>query len=323
MRDIVCHLGGGTMKIQPKWIFPLLLMFSVGNSVAGQEQESNRPDEEQTQESDRPTNPPEGGWHRFGEPAARKWAPAPSLLTLPAGSWIAVRADQPLSSDHNLSGDPFTATLAQPLVANGRVIARRGQTVGGVVATAEKAGRVKGTSRLGVQLTELSLVNGRQIPIRTSLVQNGGGTSVGTDVGAVATTSAVGATIGAIADGGFGAGMGAIAGAAAATIGVLVTRGQPTVIYPEDVLTFRLEEPVNIPVESPEAFQPVSQGDYEQTSLYRRAARPQPPPYPYPYYGGYYAPYFWGPSFYFYSGPRFFYGHGYYHGGYGGFHYHH
>jgi len=309
------------MKIQPKWIFPLLLVFASGNSVAGQEQESDRPDEQQIEESNRPVDRPEAGWHRFGEPAAGQSADAPSSLMLPAGAWITVRADQPLSSDHNLPGDAFTATLVQPLVANGRVIARPGQTVGGVVATAEKAGRVKGTSRLGLQLTELSLVDGRQIPIKTSLMQSEGGTSVGRDVEAVATTSGIGATIGAIADGGFGAGMGAIAGAAAATIGVLATRGRPTVVYPEEVLTFRLEAPVTIPIESQEAFQPVDQRDYEQPSLYRRAARPGPPPPPY-YYGGYYPPYFWGPSFYFYSGPRFFYGRGFYRGGYGGFYYH-
>jgi hypothetical protein len=249
---------------------------------------------------------------------------------LPPGSFITVRADQPLSSDHNRPGDGFTATLAQPVVVNGRVVARRGQTVAGVVATAEKAGRVKGTSRLGVELTELSLLDGKQVAMKTTLMQSGGGTSKGRDAGAIATTAGVGATIGAIADGGFGAGMGAIAGAAAATIGVLVTRGNPTVINPEDMLTFRLEEPLGIDA-SPDAFPPVTQGDYEPTPAYRQTvtAGPPPRPYPYPYYGGYYppyyyggyGPYFYGPSFYFYSGPHY---HGYYGGyhGWGGYHHH-
>ena len=35
---------------------------------------------------------------------------------MPAGTWITVRVNQPISSDHNQQGDPFTATLAQPLV---------------------------------------------------------------------------------------------------------------------------------------------------------------------------------------------------------------
>src|SRR6266404_4856293 len=45
-------------------------------------------------------------------------------LTLPAGTLISVRMNQPLSSDHNQPGDGFTATLQQPLVAGGYVIAR-------------------------------------------------------------------------------------------------------------------------------------------------------------------------------------------------------
>jgi len=292
------------MPTQQKWIFTLLLAFSVGEALPGYAQESSAPNES-----------PSTGWRRFGESTPTDAPPSSPTLTLPAGSWITVRAYQPLSSDHNQPGDTFTATLSQPLIADGRVIARRGQTVGGVVATAEKAGRVKGTSRLGLELTELSLVDGRQIQIRTTLMQSGGGTSVGRDIGAVGTTTAVGATIGAVADGGFGAGMGAIAGAAASAIGVLVTRGRPTVVYPEDILTFRIETPLIVSVESrEEAFQPVRQEDYEQRTLSRQAPAPAPPPYP--YYGGYYPPYFYGPSFYLYSSPRYFYHGGYYHGGY-------
>jgi len=78
-------------------------------------------------------------------------------------------------------GDAFMATLAQPLIANGRVIARRGQTVSGVVAETQKAGHVSGTSRLRLQLTEISLVDGRQIPVHTSMMERRGDTSVGRD----------------------------------------------------------------------------------------------------------------------------------------------
>lgn len=231
-------------------------------------------------------------------------------LVLPAGSWITVRVNQVLSSDHNQQGDTFTATLAQPLVVSGLVVARRGQTVAGVVAGATKAGRVKGTSSLALELTELSLADGRQVQIRTKLTERRGNTSNGTDAAAIGTTAGVGAAIGAVADGGFGAGMGAIAGAGAATIGVLLTRGQPTVVHPEQMLTFRVEAPVTVAADAySSAFQPVYQEDYDSRpprtgpSLQRRP--PVMYPYPYPYYG--YYPY-WGPSFYFYSGPRYYHG---------------
>jgi hypothetical protein len=300
------------MPTQQKWIVTTLLAFSAANALPGFAQAPNQQNE-----------PPSTGWRRFGEPAQGavqadqgpppSAMPPASAITVPAGTWITVRVNHPLSSDHNQQGDPFTATLAQPLVANGRIIARRGQTVGGVVAEVQKAGHVKGTSRLGLQLTEISLADGRQIQINSRVIERRGETSVGRDAAAIGTTTGVGAAIGAAADGGFGAGMGAIGGAVVSTIGVLVTRGRATEVYPETPVTFRLEAPINIPAEYAEAFPPVTQEDYEQRAL----ARPgpslrQPPPPPY-YYGSYYYPppyyygYGYGPSLFFYSGPRFYY----------------
>jgi hypothetical protein len=184
------------------------------------------------------------------------------------------------------------------------VIARHGQMIVGRVTEAKKAGRAKGTSRLGIEVIEISLVDGQQLPVKTQWIERKGDTSVGRDVGAIGVTTGTGAAIGAAAAGGFGAGVGALAGAAASTIGVLVTRGKATVVYPETVLTFRLESPLTVSTErSAEAFWPVSQRDYERPMLYRRSPRPAPP---------YYPPYYWGSGIYFSSGPGFFYGRGFY-----------
>jgi type IV secretion system protein VirB10 len=264
--------------------------------------------------------PPSSGWRKFGSAPgqAPMMAPLPSTLTMPAGTWISIRVDQPLSSDHNQAGDFFSATLLQPLVVNGVVVARRGQTVGGVVAEAIKAGRAKGVSHLRLELTELSLVDGRQVPVKTQLVDRRGDTSVGRDVAAIGTTTGAGAAIGAAAAGGFGAGMGAIAGAGASTIGVLLTRGRPTVVFPETPLTFQTLAPVAIStVAAPDAFQPVNQSDYGQRMQYRTAGPGTPAPY-YGYYSPYwYSPYWypywgWGPSLYFGFGHGYW-GRGYYH----------
>lgn len=274
--------------------------------------------------------PRQGGLGRFGEyqdpgpqyPPQSSALIAPSQLTLPAGTFITVRANDTLSSNRNQPGDAFTATLSQPLIAQGYVIARRGETIGGRVADAQKAGRIKGTSRLGLELTDLSLVDGQQMPVRTELIQYAGGTSVGRDATAVATTTGIGAAIGAAADGGFGAGVGALAGAAASTIGVLVTRGRTTVVYPEDTLIFRTMVPVTISTDAAQqAFRMVRQEDYEPTLQRRAAVRRAPPP---PYYNGYgrpwpysYDPYFYGPSLFIYSHPGIGLGHG-FHGGFHG-----
>ena len=271
--------------------------------------------------------------------------PVPPTVKLPAGVFVTVRIDQMLSSDKNQPGDGFSATLVRPLVADGVIVAQRGQLIGGKVIETQKAGRVKGVSRLGVQLTDLTLVDGQQLPIKTDLTGIRGPTSNGRDAAAIAGTTLMGAAIGGAADFGPGAAIGAGAGLIASTVGVLLTRGRPTIIYPETLLTFRLSAQLMISTEhAPQAFQSVGPGGY--TGGYNGGYRggygggpsaqgaplpgsggsgwnclgygfPAPPvanapaPYYYPY------PYAYWPSFSFWYGPGF-YGRGYYGRGYYG-----
>ena len=257
-------------------------------------------------------------WRRVSDPAPTAAAPAvnandnpieeqaatsgnnptmPGEVVLPAGTWINVRIDQLLSSDYNRVGDIFAATLSQPVVAGGTVIARRGQTISGRVTESVRAGRIKGTSRLGIELSELSLADGQQIPIRSQLVEFSAGGSRGQDTATVATVTGAGAAIGAGAAGGFGAGMGAIAGAGASAIGVLLSRGRVTEVPPESVLRFRLLEPLTVNTSrTQQAFQTVRQDDYEPRGLQQRVQVRQPQNQ----WGsglGYYSPWFWGPSY--------------------------
>jgi hypothetical protein len=150
----------------------------------------------------------------------------PPMITLPAGTMIPVRLTEWLSSGKNQSGDRFSGTLEQPLVANGWVVAVRGQVVTGRVAIAKKAPRGGGVSELGVELSELTLVDGQVLPVRTELLQSSAGTSNGRNAAVVATTTAAGAVIGGAAEGGEGAAVGAVIGAAAGVSG-------PEELHPE------------------------------------------------------------------------------------------
>lgn len=275
-------------------------------------------------------NAPQGNGYGSAQPNGPANGPAneaiPSQLTLEPGTFVTVRVDQFLSSDKNQAGDGFTATLARPLVVNGLVVAERGQTIGGRVVEAQKAGRVKGVSRLSVQLTDLTLVDGHPLPIKTQLANLTGPTSNGRDAAAIGTTTVTGAAIGAAADWGRGAAIGGGAGLLAGTIGVLVTRGRPTVIYPESELTFRLAAPASFSTDrAPQAFHYMDTSQYEQPTGQqgppppcRGYGCPPPPAYYYGYYGAPYYPYFWGPSFSFFYGRglygRGFYGRGFYGG---------
>lgn len=223
------------------------------------------------------------------------YQPLPSKLTLAAGTLVTVRVSEMLSSDENIVGDSFTAELQKPLVVEGWVVARRGQTILGRVAVAQKAGRIKGTSQLGVELSSLVLVDGQQLPVRTQLQQASGGTSVGRDARAIGTTTGLGAIIGAAGGEGKGAAIGAGAGAVAGIAGVLLTRGRPTIIPPESVLTFQIKSPLTFSTErSRPAFRPVTQADYDNGNTLRRRRFAGAVPYPSPYWGynpwGYYYP---------------------------------
>lgn len=279
-----------------------------------------------------PPNAPDsasGPLDQYGAPVRRDSrmttappAPAelPPQLTIQPGAFVTVRIDQPLSSDRNQQGDPFAATLVRPVVVDGVVVAERGQTLAGRIVEVQKAGRVRGTSRLAVELTDISLVDGRQLPIQTQLINRAGPTSEGRDAGAIVGATGLGAAIGASADWGRGAAIGAGVGAVASTIGVLLTRGRETVIYPESVLTFRVEAPVTISTErGSQAFRYVDRDDYDRPNELQARPAPvragcgpygcAPPPY---YYGA--RPYYYGPGFGPYYGSRFYYGAGIYFG---------
>lgn len=194
----------------------------------------------------------------------------PSMLSLPAGTLITVRTAQLVSSDRNRPGDAFTTMLEQPVVIRGWVVARQGQVVVGRVVVAQEAGRVQGVSELAVELTELVLVDGQQVPIRTALMTGSGDTSLGRDAEIIGTTTGIGVLVGAAAGGRRGAAIGAAAGAVAGLAGILTARGQPTEIYAETVLTFRLEAPLAIfTQQSQQAFQPVTPQDYEDRGTFR------------------------------------------------------
>jgi hypothetical protein len=244
-------------------------------------------------------------------PQYAQQGPLPRQLTIAPGTFIMVRVNQVLSSDHNQPGDPFTASLVKPVVVDGFVVADRGQTVAGRVDEAHKAGHGERTSRLGIELTELTLIDGEQMPLHSQLINRQTNTPVGRDVAAIGTTAAIGAMIGAAADYGRGAAIGAVAGAMAGAIGTSLASGRPTVLYPETVLTLRVETPITISTDrAPQAFRSVGPGDYDQPQDQPRLqARPGPPPYYgggyYPYYGPYYGygygyPYY-GPGITFYG----------------------
>jgi hypothetical protein len=251
----------------------------------------------------------------------------PAQLTLKPGTFFTVRTNTMLASNKSKSGDLFTATLVQPLVVNGVVIAQRGQTAMGRVVEAGKG--KDGVHRLKLELTGITLADGSQVQVQSQLATSQGpATPAGVQAGTVVGTTAVGAAVGGIAGGGMGAGIGAGAGALVGIAGVIATRNHPAVLYPETPLTFQVTTPLTVSTaNAPQAFRYVGPEDYErQPAMTSRLTTRPPGAYPgaYPYgdylygpgyaYPGYYPgygyPYYWGPGF----GVGFGFGRGFYGG---------
>jgi hypothetical protein len=167
-----------------------------------------------------------------------------SALVIPSGTPIAIRTTTTISTKTARAGQRFAGTLAEPLVVNGRTLARRGARVNGLVVGANRGGRIKGRAQISVRLTSLQLTTRGMVPVKSSVITY---TAKGTkkrDGLKVGIISGVGAAIGAIAGGGKGAAVGAGAGAGAGTGYVLSTRGAAAVIPSESVMRFQLRAPV-------------------------------------------------------------------------------
>jgi hypothetical protein len=167
----------------------------------------------------------------------------PHTVTIAAGTLLAIRIGETLSAVNNERGDTFLATLDQPLVVDGFVIAERGSRVEGRVTDAD---RTKSSSHLGIELVRISTSDGQHVRIRTAAYKKDANSSTGNDVAKVGIITAIGAAIGAAADGGKGAAIGAGVGGAAGVADVMLSRGKPVQIPVETRLSFRIQEPVTI-----------------------------------------------------------------------------
>lgn len=170
----------------------------------------------------------------------------PHTVTIARGTALPVRIGETISTAHNQLGDSFLATLEQPLVVDGFIIAERGARLEGRVTDVEQAGRGRGGSHLSIALVRLATADGQNIRINTTPYEKEGASAAGTDAAKVGGGAAIGAIIGAIAGGGKGAAIGAGAGGAAGAGDVLLTRGQPAEIRVETRLTFRIQDPITI-----------------------------------------------------------------------------
>ena len=170
---------------------------------------------------------------------------APKPLVVPAGTVLTVRLGQAVGSKISSVGETFTATVASPVMVDGRAAIAAGAAASGNVVDAKPLGRFKGGASLQLRLTSIT-VNGADHAISTSSVvrtQTGKGKRTAVLAGGGA---GLGALIGGLAGGGKGAAIGALAGAGAGTGGAAFTGNKDIVLPAESALSFKLEQPLEV-----------------------------------------------------------------------------
>jgi len=89
------------------------------------------------------------------------------VLTIPEGTHITVRLGETLSSNHSQAGQDFSATVAEPVIVDGRTVIEPGAPARGTVVDAKGMGHFKGGALLHVRLVSVS-INGRERQIETT-----------------------------------------------------------------------------------------------------------------------------------------------------------
>jgi len=144
--------------------------------------------------------------------------------TLPAGVTMNLALDRQLGTNSSHTGDTFSATLVDPIVAqNGRLTVPSGAQVWGHVSGVTPASNATQTAALVLDFDSLTF-NGRRYPFSANItatnLQKQGGASTSETVKSGAIGAAAGAVLGAVLSGGdrdkilLGAGLGAVAGTA-------------------------------------------------------------------------------------------------------------
>lgn len=175
-------------------------------------------------------------------------SPAPQKqVSIAAGTRILIRMIDSIDTTKQKAGYRFTASLETNLQSGNTVVAPRGTTVYGHLVSASSSGRMKGSSELSLELTDI-VINGTAYPLLTSTYSIKGKGEGSNTAKKVIGGAGLGALIGGIAGGGKGAGIGVLVGAAGGTAIAASKKGEQLSIPSESLIEFRLQQPASLPI---------------------------------------------------------------------------
>lgn len=169
----------------------------------------------------------------------------PALPMIPAGTAIDIRLNQGFNSDEVEVGQTFTATVATPLVVNGKVVVAQGADATIRVVSVDRAGKLTGKSVMQLALVQVT-AGSKRYQISSSAKAIEGKEQIAEAGKRIGVGGAIGAGVGFIGGklfhhGGAGAATGAGAGA---VVGAATTKPQPAIAKAETVIKFRIARAV-------------------------------------------------------------------------------
>lgn len=179
-------------------------------------------------------------------PAPRP-APVVRFVTIPAGTALPLELTTAVSSETAQVEMPVSARLRRAVMIEGETILPAGTVVNGEVSEVDRAGRVKGRSRLALRFTSV-VIDGRRESLRTNPVAFEGEATKSEDATKIGAGAGIGAAIGGLLGGGSGAAKGAVIGGAAGTGAVLATRGKEVELAAGSEMTPTLASAVEVEV---------------------------------------------------------------------------
>ena len=161
---------------------------------------------------------------------------------IPAGTRIKVRTNDTIDVRERTNNRVYTGTLVDDVTGeNGTVLIPKGANAELLVATSDK-------NDLSVDLESIT-VRGHRYMVTAETYDRARHTGVGANKRTgeyVGGGALLGTIVGAIAGGGKGAAIGAAAGSGAGAGTEILTRGKAVRVPAETILTFRLEQPLEI-----------------------------------------------------------------------------
>ena len=88
-------------------------------------------------------------------------------ITVPEGTVLTVRLNQAVGSKISNSGDPFSASIVEPVQVGDKVVIPKGAEASGIITDAVPLGRFKGGAKLALTLNSVT-INGTKHDIKTT-----------------------------------------------------------------------------------------------------------------------------------------------------------